>query len=307
MPKLFIFDSKNVSYKKYKIFTAKRIFIFLISQILISFLLITLLSFVYDTPKEKRLKAEADYLLIEFDRVNQKISDVNFLLNNIKNYDSLIDNVFEYKPTNLEGFHRSKTPKGNYIKIVNTTSKRIKKLDENLEKQKIALDIISDTTILRPDMIASIPATQPIKNDNLEFTGSGWGYRFHPINKKKEFHTGQDFFVPSGTKVFATGKAKVVSIQRDSTGYGTQIVLDHGYGYKTLYAHLGIIKVKLKQTVHRGDIIALSGNTGTSTGPHLHYEVIKDGVKMNPINYFFNDLTIPEYDTMLELASRIKE
>jgi len=129
---------------------------------------------------------------------------------------------------------------------------------------------------------------------------SGWGYRFHPIYKVRKFHFGMDFSAPIGTEIFATGDGEVVKVRRSYTGYGRHIVIRHGFGYETLYAHMSKTLVKKGQKVKRGEVVGLVGNTGTSTTSHLHYEVSKDGRKVNPAHYYFNDLTPEQYEIMLK-------
>ncbi|MBA3286220.1 MAG: M23 family metallopeptidase, partial [Nitrosopumilus sp.] len=156
-------------------------------------------------------------------------------------------------------------------------------------------------------MLASIPAIQPISNKDLGRMASGFGYRIHPIYKTARMHSGIDFTAPIGTEIYSTGNGKVESIESTGRGYGNNVVIDHGYGYKSLYAHLSKIVVKRGQKLVRGDLIGYVGSTGTSTAPHLHYEVIKNGVKVNPINFFFNDLTPAEYEKMLEMSSQVNQ
>jgi len=153
-------------------------------------------------------------------------------------------------------------------------------------------------------MLKSIPAIQPISNKDLTRIASGFSYRIHPIYKIMHFHTGLDFAAPSGTEIYATGDGVVRVANAESRGYGNHIVLDHGYGYQTLYGHLSRYAVRPGQKVKRGEIIGYVGSTGTSTAPHLHYEVMKGGEKINPINFFYNDLSPSDYEKVLELASK---
>ena len=132
---------------------------------------------------------------------------------------------------------------------------------------------------------------------------SGYGYRIHPMYKVRKMHWGTDFSAPTGTPIYATGDGKVTTYKRSRSGYGRHIVIDHGFGYKTLYGHMSKIEVRRGQRVKRGDVIGYIGSTGSSTAPHLHYEVMKDGRKINPINYFFNDLSPEEYEEMLHISS----
>jgi murein DD-endopeptidase MepM/ murein hydrolase activator NlpD len=152
-------------------------------------------------------------------------------------------------------------------------------------------------------MLAAIPAIQPVANKNLKKMASGYGYRIHPIYKVRKMHWGTDFSAPTGTPIYATGDGTVTTYKRSRSGYGRHIMIDHGFGYETLYAHMSKIEVRKGQRVKRGDIIGYIGSTGSSTAPHLHYEVIKDGRKINPINYFFNDLSPEEYEEMLIISS----
>ena len=148
----------------------------------------------------------------------------------------------------------------------------------------------------------NIPAIQPILNKDLKHVASGWGFRVHPIYHTRKFHYGMDFSAKTGTDVFATGNAKVV-YSGWRQGYGNMVMLDHGYGYQTLYAHLFKSLVRVGQLVQRGDIIGLVGNTGASVGPHLHYEVHRDGRPVDPRNYYFNDLNPEEYDKMVQMSN----
>jgi murein DD-endopeptidase MepM/ murein hydrolase activator NlpD len=168
--------------------------------------------------------------------------------------------------------------------------------------QSKSYDELVKMALSKEKMLASIPAIQPISNKDLTRTASGWGYRIHPIYKIRKFHYGIDFTAPTGTDVYATGDGTVEKIEQSQRGYGNCVIIDHGYGMKTIYAHLHGFKVRQGQKVKRGDVIAFVGNTGLSTSPHLHYEVLRNNEKINPINYFFNDLTAEEYDRMIEIS-----
>ena len=153
-------------------------------------------------------------------------------------------------------------------------------------------------------MLASIPAIQPVSNKKLKYIGSGFGMRIDPIYKVPRMHEGIDFNAPIGTPIYATGNGVVSLVDYDGRGYGNHVIITHGFGYQTLYGHMSRVKVRIGQKVNRGDIIGYVGNTGKSTGPHCHYEVIKNGKKINPINFFFDDLTPEEYQSVLELSNR---
>jgi len=153
-------------------------------------------------------------------------------------------------------------------------------------------------------MIASMPSIMPVANRDLKRTASGWGMRIHPIYKILRFHYGMDFTASVGTDVFSTGNGIVKSAGRE-VGFGNCVVIDHGFGFETSYAHLSKIKVREGQKINRGDVIGLVGSTGTSTAPHLHYEVSKNGKKVNPQNYYFQDLSPAEYEKMIAISSNM--
>ena len=160
----------------------------------------------------------------------------------------------------------------------------------------------------KEEMLASIPAVQPITNRDLKRTASGWGYRIHPIYKVKKMHWGMDFTAPIGTPIFATGNGTVTETSGSKTSrsdFGLCVVINHGFGYQTLYGHMSGFNVKEGQKVKRGDIIGYVGSSGASTAPHVHYEVHKDGQRVNPSFYYFKDLTAEEYDKMVAISSNI--
>lgn len=152
-------------------------------------------------------------------------------------------------------------------------------------------------------MLAAIPAIQPIANKQLIALASGYGYRVHPVYKVKKMHSGIDFAAEIGTPIYATADGKVAVVDVKFSGYGKMVEVDHGFGYRTRYAHMHEFAVRAGQNLKRGDLIGYVGNTGMSTAPHLHYEVLINGEQVNPVHYFFNDLSAAEYEKILELAS----
>ena len=195
---------------------------------------------------------------------------------------------------NIKGFESSEA--------LIETKKRISKLERAMVAQSKSLEEVFNLAKSRTEMLSSIPAIQPVNNKDLTRMASGFGYRIHPIYKIRKLHTGMDYTAPVGTEIYATGDGEVIRVQKKRTGYGLNVIIRHGYGYETLYAHMNKIKVKRGQKVKRGEVIGLVGNTGTSVGAHLHYEVHKEGRKVNPANYFFNDLLPEQYEELLEKA-----
>jgi murein DD-endopeptidase MepM/ murein hydrolase activator NlpD len=187
--------------------------------------------------------------------------------------------------------------------LVVDLKEKIDKLKRKMYIQSKSYDELLQTAVRKEEMFAAIPAIQPISNQELIRLASGFGWRIHPIYKVKKLHTGIDFSAPTGTPVYATADGVVKNVKVRFSGYGKFIEIDHGFGYHTRYAHLHDFNVKQGQKVKRGELIAYVGNTGMSTASHLHYEVLKNGKKINPIHYFFNDLNPKEYEKIIELAS----
>ncbi len=187
--------------------------------------------------------------------------------------------------------------------LVAEIHQKMEELEHRIGVQEQSLDTLNQLVQSKEDMLMAIPAIQPVANRNLKGLVSGFGYRIDPIYKTPKMHTGLDFAAPVGTPVYATGNGRVIEAGMDHGGYGNHVIIDHGYGYQTLMAHLVKIKVRKHQQVQRGEVIGWVGNTGKSTGPHCHYEVIRHGEKLNPVHYFFQDLTPQEYEKILQLAA----
>ena len=179
---------------------------------------------------------------------------------------------------------------------------QIAALQRSMVAQSKSLDEVTAMALEYEDRLESIPAIQPVRNEDLYRMAGGYGWRLHPIYKVRKFHHGLDFSAPEGTEIFATGDGEVIKVKRLYKGYGRHIVIRHGFGYETLYAHLSKSNVRRGDKVKRGQVIGFVGSTGTSTSSHLHYEVHKDGRKVNPAHYYFNDLSPAEYEQMLEVA-----
>lgn len=202
--------------------------------------------------------------------------------------------VNRYK--DLEGYQNSK--------IIVDASKRLDVLSKQLVVQSKSLDEIEYLASNKVDLLAAIPSIQPIRNKDLKRVASGYGYRKDPFTKKPRMHWGMDFTAPRGTPIYATGDGIVKRADNRAAGFGKHIRIDHGFGYVSLYAHMSKYKVKRGQKVKRGEIIGYVGNTGRSAGPHLHYEIFKDGKKINPLNFYYGDLSAEEFDVLLNLANQ---
>ena len=289
----YYYDTKTLSYKRIKlskIEKTKRLSYFIFSSTLIGLIMIVTFFQFFDSPKEKRLINEINHLVNQYEVLDNKMSKIEVVLDDIqKRDDNIYRTIFEADPipTSIrkQGF-------GGIDRY------------KELEGFSKSFDEIIDLTKDKLSMLASIPAIQPVSNKNLKRMASGYGYRIHPIYKTRKLHTGMDFSAKIGTEIYATGNGKISKVRRSKKGYGNYVEINHGYGYKTLYAHMSKSIVKKGQKVKRGEVLGYVGNTGTSVAPHLHYEVHKNGKKIDPVNFYYNDLSTEEYSKMLEISSQ---
>jgi len=312
----YYYDTKTLSYKRIdfsRLKTLKRLFYFLIGSAFTGLIMIITFFQFFDSPKEKRLNREIDILTSQYEITVDKLNQVELVLDDIQHRDDNIYRIiFEAEPISKSirkagygGVNRYQNLKGySNSELIIKTSEKIDQISKQLYIQSRSYDEIIELAKNKADMLAALPAIQPVSNKNLSRMASGYGPRIHPIYKTRKMHTGMDFSAKSGTPIYATGDGKVSKVRRSRRGYGNHVIIDHGYGYKTLYAHMKKYAVRKGQEVKRGEVIGYVGSTGTSVAPHLHYEVIKDGRKINPVNFYFNDLNPEEYEKMLEISSQ---
>ena len=312
----YYYDTKTLSYKRIKLSKlekTKRFSYFIFSSAIIGLIMIVTFFQFFDSPKEKRLINEINHLVNQYEIVDNKMYKIELVLDDIqKRDDNIYRTIFEADPipTSIRkqgfgGINRYKELEGySNSKIMIETSTKIDQITKQLYLQSKSFDEIIDLTKDKLSMLASIPAIQPVSNKNLKRMASGYGYRIHPIYKTRKMHAGMDFSAKTGTEIYATGNGTIKKVKRSKKGYGNYVEINHGYGYKTLYAHMSKFIVKQGQKVKRGELIGYVGNTGTSVAPHLHYEVIKNGKKIDPVNFYYNDLSTEEYSKMLEISSQ---
>ena len=314
----YYFDAETLSYRPIKATNINRIINFLLF-VLSSFsfglicLLILLNSDILNTPSEVAQKRTIQNYELQFDILNKKLSQLESVVANVEERDNNLYRVyFEASPIPEEqryagfgGVNRYRDLEGydNSELIINTT-KRLDILTKQTVVQSRSLDEIERLAANKSELIAAIPTIQPIKNKDLTRVASGFGYRIDPFTKKRRFHYGMDFTAKRGTPVYATGNDIVKRADNRSSGYGRHIRIDHGFGYVSLYAHLTKYNVRRGQKVKRGDIIGYVGSTGRSVAPHLHYEIIKDGKKINPLNFYIGNLNSDEYNAILIQANQ---
>jgi len=312
----YYYDTKTLSYKRIELSNAnklKRLLYFLVGSAFTGLVMVIIFFQFFDSPKEKILNREIDQLTSQYEIVQDKLQQVELVLDDIQNRDDNIYRViFEADPipssirkAGYGGVNRYQDLLGyKNSDLIIETSEKIDQITKELYIQSKSFDDIIELAKNKAEMLKSIPAIQPVSNKNLKRMASGWGLRPHPIYKTMKFHYGMDFSALTGTPIYATGNGKVKKVKYSRRGYGKHVIIDHGYGYETLYAHMTKYIVKKGQSVKRGEIIGYVGSTGTSVAPHLHYEVHKNGRKINPVNFYYNDLNPDEYEKMLEISSQ---
>ena len=270
-----------------------------------------LLLWIFGSPSEKELRIENSRLLAQYNVLSRRLDEALGVMRGIQQRD---DNLYRVvlqadpvadavRKAGYGGTNRYEElmDMANSDLVVNTTQK-MDMLNRQLYIQSKSFDEVVDLFKSHDEMLKCIPAIQPVANKNLKYTASGYGMRIDPIYKTAKFHNGMDFSANIGTPVYATGDG-VIKKAGWQSGYGKIIIVSHGFGYETWYAHLNKYDVRVGQKVVRGEVIGEVGNTGKSTGPHLHYEVHLKGKVVNPVNYYFMDLSAEEYDQMIELAA----
>ncbi|MBN2757202.1 MAG: M23 family metallopeptidase [Bacteroidales bacterium] len=309
------FDPETLIYSKVKLDFKTRVYKkflpkFAISAI-IGVIIFVLSSFIIKSPIEKQLEEEKSALILKFDMLNRQMAEAEGSLDEVENRDdNIYRKIFQANPipqsvrkAGFGGVDKYKIYEGSEnLNILKSTAKRLDILSKQLVVQSKSFDEVIDLVKDKEKMLASIPAIQPIALNELTRFGSAFGYRIHPIYKILKMHTGIDLTAPRGTEIHASGNG-IVTRADWAGGYGNCVRINHGYGYMTLYGHMNKFIVRPGQKVKRGDVIGYVGSTGLSTSPHLHYEVRINGKFVNPVNFYYNDLTDEEYAEMIEMSS----
>jgi murein DD-endopeptidase MepM/ murein hydrolase activator NlpD len=311
----YYYDSETLSYRKIekkKGRTFKYAFMFLLSSALFGFLFVFIASQFVKSPRERVLARELEHMELQYELLNRKMDQAQAVLANVEERDNSIYRLYfeanpipeEQRKAGFGGINRYKELEGfDNSKLIIQTNKRMDILQKQIVVQSRSLDEIAVLAENKEKFLACIPAIQPVNTEDLTRMASGYGYRTDPFTKVRKFHFGMDFTAQRGTPVYAAGDGIVVRADNAATGYGNHIRIDHGYGYVTLYAHLYKYNVRANQRVKRGDLIGFVGSTGRSEAPHLHYEVFKDDERINPINFYYGNLSAEEYGKLLEHAA----
>ena len=289
-----------------------RVLGFLATAIVTGMIIVAFAFRFLDSPKEKILRVQYERSQQDFEMLGQEIKSVEQRLRELEKRDNdVYRTIFEANPV-PDSARAKQIEMEEEIKMVSS-------MDEN----QLALSLSSTLTNIvnrmgfqeksyaeigemikdKEKLLASTPAIQPVNNKDMNRIASGFGYRIDPVYKTVKFHAGLDFAAPQGTPIYATADGRVSTSGNAGNGYGNHVILNHGFGYETLYGHMVRVKARVGQTVKRGEVIGWVGSTGKSTGPHLHYEVHKNGKQIDPIYFFYNDLSPEQYQQILKIAA----
>jgi len=312
----YYYDTETCKYERVKVSTwdvVLNLMGFLSVSLILAIAIVIIYSTYFESPKEALLKKENSELVMHYEILEKNIQDLNNMMLALENRDDNVYRViFEADPipnsirqAGMGGADRYEALKSlEREELIVDTYSKIDKLKKQMYIQTKSYDDLITMAQNKDNMWAAIPAIQPILNQELTRLASGFGMRIHPIYKVKKMHEGVDFSAPRGTPIYATGDGKVITVRNMGLkGYGKYVEIDHGYGYVTKYAHMDEFNVRVGQEIKRGECIGYVGNSGSSTAPHVHYEVIKDDKNINPALYFFQDISPEEYEKLLELAS----
>lgn len=289
-----------------------RVFGFLAAAV-VTAALISFVAFRFiGSPNEKLLRSENERMKDRFREMSQQMKNMEQQMKELETRDNEVyRSIFEANPipdsarakelekqqqiAKVEGMEESD--------LINSITESLNNLGSRIRAQQASYTDITGMVNNKEKLLAATPAIQPVSNKDLKRIASGFGYRIDPVYKTVKLHPGLDFTAPAGTPIYATADGVIEFAGNSGDGYGNHIIIHHGFGYKTLYGHMYRIKAKRGQRVVRGEVIGWVGSTGKSTGPHCHYEVIKNGIKLDPIYFFYNDLTPEQFDRLLKLAA----
>jgi murein DD-endopeptidase MepM/ murein hydrolase activator NlpD len=289
---------------------------FVIASLAVGVLFVAILFKFIDSPKERLLRQQNTAYKESYAVLQERMKQLELQMSELEQRDNEVyRSIFEATPIPDSARVKEMLAK-NEIRLIQSLSNTA--LIENMRNQLNNLSLrmsfqdqsFTEITVMvknKEKLLRAIPAIQPISNKNMKRVASGFGYRIDPLYKDFRLHPGLDFSAPTGTPIYATSDGVVQTAGFNTDGYGNKVVINHGYGFQTLYAHMVRVKAKVGQSVKRGEVIGYVGSTGKSTGPHLHYEVIKRGAKVDPVYYFFNDLTPAQFDRLLKEAAANKQ
>lgn len=313
----YYYDTENLAYHKIRPQKRKKFgyaLLFLIASALFGFLCFVVLMNTpyFETPKDKIQAREIENMKLRYAILNKKVETIDEVASDLEQRDNNLYRVYFNSAPISEQNRRGIIDKNRYKELegfnnsdlVINTSIKIDGISKALAVQSKSLDEILKLAKAKDKLLSAVPAIQPVKNEDLKHMASGFGYRTDPFTKARKMHEGMDFTAKTGTPIYATGDGVVRKADNSLSGYGNHIEITHGFGYLTLYGHLSKYKVRPGQRVKRGDIIGYVGSTGRSEAPHLHYEVHKDGKVVNPINFYYGNISAAEYVAISKIANQ---
>ncbi len=284
-----------------------------IAAALVTAALISFVAFQFiGSPKEKILEQQNRALRENYKELDEELSSVQKQMQELEKRDNDVYRaIFEANPVPdsarakelEEKLEIASVERIKDNQLVTAITNTLNNLNSRIVAQKKSYDEVDELVKNKEKLLSHTPAIQPVSNKDLNRIASGYGYRIDPVYKTTKFHAGLDFSAPQGTPIYATADGVISTAGNTGNGYGNYVVINHGYGYETLYGHMVRVKVRNGQAIKRGEVIGWVGSTGKSTGPHCHYEVHKNGEKINPIYFFFNDLTPEQFDLLLKKAA----
>lgn len=314
------FNTKSLTYEKVSVTFKEwfwRILSYLAIGLVFATITIVLSRKLLPSPYEKKQNREIEALQLQYDLLQKKMAQAEVVLKDLEDRDdNIYRTIFESEPISKSIRYGGTGGSNKYsafdsydnADVLISTTERLDRLTKQLYIQSKSFDEVVRLAKTKEKLIASIPAIMPINQKDLAHAvTSGFGWRIHPIYKSQEFHPGMDFAAEQGTPIYATGDGVIETADNLAQGYGNHVVINHGFGYETLYGHMSKIKARVGQKVLRGELIGYVGSTGLSTAPHVHYEVIRNGEKVNPINFYYNDLSPQQYQLMVELSKKASQ
>lgn len=311
------FNPKSLAYEKVRVTYGQRIWTLLTyvaTGVVFATLTIVLSRQFLPSPGEKKGRREIEALQLQYDLLSKKMGQAEDVLKDLEDRDDNIYRaIFETEPLPKTMRFGGSGGSDKYAvfdsydnaELLKEATARMDRISKRLYIQAKSFDEVVNLAKTKEKLLASIPAIMPINQKDLAHAvTSGFGWRTHPIYKTMEFHPGMDFSAEQGTPIYSTGDGVVEKADALGQGYGHHVIIDHGYGYKTLYGHMSRIVAKVAQKITRGQLIGYVGSTGLSTAPHIHYEVIRNNEKVNPINYYYNDLSPEQYQLLVELSKK---
>lgn len=289
-----------------------RVFGYVAACLLTSFVIINIIYRYFPSNNEKRLMDQNNALKDDYRLLTDRVKQLQLQMQELENRDNKVYRaIFEATPIpdsarirNMEISKEVKLVKSMKAGLLtNALKDQLDNLSVRTTFMVKSFNEIEGMLKDKEKLLAAIPAIQPVSNKNLDYIASGFGYRIDPVYKVRKFHAGLDFTSPQGTPIYATADGRVKEAGYNSSGFGNLVVINHGFGYETYYGHMVKVKVSAGKTVKRGEVIGYVGNTGKSTGPHCHYEVHKNGEPVDPVYYFYSDISPAQYDRILKIAA----